>query len=309
MVRSLIRASESGWVLQNACLELRLSANSALSLRSLADQTTWLNGLPGVVIRTTPATPQLLSPSAQAASASASDPDYADQHGRGVRLTLEAPLPGPALRLTTIATLYDALPCARLQVGVQNTSAQPITIEQLLPIFADWADLTGNGRRPTRPDADRPPLSISGQTDGWAIYQHGWQSWSYTGALARGRSGRKPRSHSLRAMNQPFYSNADQVFHSWDQKTISETVALVGFPQSAPALLVGFMRAIEQGGQIALDRREGHLAAISHAEGAQLEPDEACWSEPLLIGFGAEDTLLDAYAGMVAREMGATMPA
>ncbi len=303
-MRSSISASESGWVLQNERLALHLTAESVLSLRPLADQTTWLNGLPGVVIQPTPATPQLYVPSGQQESASTSDRDYTDQHGRGVRLALETPLPGPALRLTTIAIVYDALPYARLQIGVQNTSTQPITVAQLLPILADWTDLTGHTPSPTSPDAYRPPLSIGGQPSGWAIYQHGWQSWSYSGALAPDKSDSRPRSRSLRAMNYSS-STADQVFHSWEQKTISETVALVGFPQSSPALLVGFLRAIEQGGQIALDRREGRLAAISHAEGARLEPGETCWSEPLLIGFGAEDTLLAAYAEMVAREMGA----
>lgn len=297
-------ASEHGWMLQNDFIDLRLGKNGAIILSLRNDPTTWLSGSAAAVTRFMSGEVSPYRPLELTNKGISHDASYVDRHGAGTHLDAEFTTSAPGLHLLCAIILYETLPCVRLQLGVQNDTAEPLFIEQLLPLLVDA--LTVNQANVFSDEVVRhTPLSIGGRSTGWACYQHGWQSWSYTGALLSKHAKPTPINRSLRAMHQPIYLNESQVFRSWEQATSSEALALVGFSQSFPALLVGFLRSIDQAGQILIDPRGGRLAAISHAEGKRLEPGEACWSEPLMIGFGAEENLLKQYVTMTAHEMSA----
>ncbi len=307
-MNAAIITSEHGWILQNNLLILHLGHNGSFALHSPNHQNTWLRGVPAVASRAASSTAHLHSPLPQSASIRQSDTRSHNQPASGTCLTLECDLPDAGLRLSSMFLLDDERACLQVQTGVENQAPQPVWIEQVLPVLADRAALPDEAaiNASALPDDQhhlRHAISIAGQTSGWACYQQGWQSWSYAGALAPARAAARPYNRSLRAMNQPQFAGETWLFHSWEQTTISEAVTLVGFPQTFPMLLVGFLRAHKQAGQILIDAKGGRLAAVAHAEGTKLEPGETCWSEPVLIGLGAEDELLKHYASMTAHEM------
>lgn len=289
-------------MLQNKSIALELTTSGTFIIHSRSDPATWLTSSAAVASQGPSGTPQLQRPLADTGSIIHQQTPYSDQQGTGIRLTAEFTLPNAGLRLQSDFILYDALPAIRLQVGACNVATHPIPITHLMPLLTD---ATALNQETMLSDAQisRYALSISGHKAGWACYQEGWQSWSYAGALAPGKPAPLPRSHSLRASNHPQFQGESHLFHSWGQITTSEAVALVGFPQSSPALLVGFLRAIDQAGQILIDPRGGRLAAVAHAEGTLVAPGETCWSEPVLIGFGAEAEILRHYTTMTARKM------
>lgn len=295
-------ASEHGWTLQNDVISLRLGTNGAIAISLRNDPTTWLFGSAAAVTGPLSGGVSLSRPLELAGKGISHEMSYADEHGSGARLDAEFTVSSSGLRLRCAIMLYEALPCIRLQIGIQNPTAEPLLIEQLLPLLVDAIAADQAGAFPDEA-LRHAPLCIGGKDAGWACYQQGWQSWSYTGALPPMRAGTQPRNRTLRAMHHPLYANESLLFRSWGQIAVSEALALVGFPQTLPALLVGFLRSIDQAGQILIDSRGGRLAATAHAEGKQLKPGEEYWSEPVVIGFGAEEELLKHYAAMAGREM------
>ena len=296
-------ASEHGWMLQNDVMAVRLGTNGAIAISLRSDPATWLYGSIATVTRLISGGTSLQRPSELSDQGVSHNLSYIDEHGSGARLDAEFVAAATGLHLRCAIILYEeTLPCVRLQLGVRNHTAEPLFVEQLLPLLVD-AFAAEQASAFSDEAVRHAPLSIAGSDTGWTCYQQGWQSWSYTGALPPQQAGTLPRNRGLRAMNFPTYLNESYLFHSWGQVTTSESLALVGFPQTLPVLLVGFLRSIDQAGQILIDPRGGRLVAISHAESKRLEPGEEYWSEPLVIGFGAEEDLLKQYAAMAAREM------
>ncbi|HEY7125676.1 MAG TPA: glycoside hydrolase family 36 protein [Ktedonobacterales bacterium] len=298
---SAIRAVSSGWELQNDLVTWRLTTDGAFSLRPTTSPSSWLYGTSALTIRLEHTThPKqeglaLHRPIPGSLKVTTAQDNYADSSGTGVHLEAEAALPLPGVVLLLHATLYQHSPLLRLHIGVSNSSQATIMLEHLIPALIDEAALMQ--------PAALPPLSIADKSKGWASYHQGWQSWSYAGSIAPGKAAIKPKSRTLRAMHQPFSSEVSSIFHSWEQPLINEEMTLVGFPQSLPALLVGFLRARDQAGQVMFDRQNGRLAAISHAESHALSPGESLWAEPVALGFGEEQKLLEQYARHVSNEM------
>lgn len=168
-----------------------------------------------------------------------------------------------------------------LHVEVRNTTAATLAVEQLLPLVAPsgYASLPLGALR---------------------IGQVGWGSWS--------------RAHPPR----PFYANAASapppirsplLPHRAPGGEVMAWMALLGGEGDA-CCLVGFTAGREQTGAVeVVPRGAGHtLLASAEVEGLPLEPGHALGSEPLLVAFGAEQALLDRYAGAVAGQMQARRP-
>ena len=132
-----ISTSEHGWMLQNNVITLRLETNGAIAISPRNEPTTWLYGSAAAVTHPLSGGTSLHRPLELANKAIAHDVSYVDAHGAGARLEAEFTVSATGLRLRCVIILYEALPCIRLQLGAQNRAAEPIFIEQLLPLLVD----------------------------------------------------------------------------------------------------------------------------------------------------------------------------
>ncbi len=255
---SAICAVSSGWELQNDLVTWHLAAEGTFSLHPKTNSSSWLYGTSALTTRLEPrgAVPHRSTPGSL--TVTIAQENYANGSGIGVHLEAEAALPLPGGALLLQATLYRHSPLLHLHIGVSNSSPTMIKLEHLIPALIEEAARMS----PSVPSS----FSIAGKSKGWASHDDGWQSWSYAGSLPPGKATIQPKIRTLRAMHQPFSPAISSLFSSWEQLLISEGLTLVGFPQSLPALLVGFLRETDQAGQMVLDCRNGRLAAVSHAE-------------------------------------------
>lgn len=176
-----------------------------------------------------------------------------------------------------------------------------------------WVELTCSGDTALSLEAvdvlSAPGIDLGVPAEEWSVYQNGWASWTPT--LARHLIDSlyaDPGTPAYRAMHQPHQeTETDGVISSEWVTVVTHRAA----PQSArPSLLVGFVTASDQLGEIRLRSDGSQLVARCHFDGALLAPGNAVRSETLLLRAGARPLdLLEHWADAVAQEMEARVPA
>ena len=197
------------------------------------------------------------------------------------------------LELTWLLTAGEEL---HLRLEVRNVGSRPVRIEELcvLDVTAERGGALGLGPRARN----------------WRFFQNGWQSW--TPAFARDVTDGlwvNPNTADYRTKHEPHASpgGGDVLSSEWftvitprPREDPSRT------PSPAPALLVGFVTAADQLGEIRLAVRDSFhsLCAVSHADGYPLSPGEKLSSETLVVATGEDPlALLELYALRLGKAM------
>jgi alpha-galactosidase len=273
---------------------LRLRLDGQLTLEDCRRERTWMAG--GLFIEMAPATggaqPHTYVVGRLMGLGALDDPEpFADGHGAGYRLRGTFSVPAQPLEVDLEARLYDALGCLRLGLSLRHTGREPLRLERVFPFTTGtwWG-----------PDS----LSIAGRTGGFAVYKHGWQSWSFAGGLPAGQSDPRPHLPTQVAWHHP----GGRVVHGpidGSVDVVGEEVGMLGTPGEAWAALAGFLAGEPWLGQIYFQREEGALAACALLDGSILNPGEEVALPALLLMWGSQRQLLTSYAAMVGHELGA----
>lgn len=171
----------------------------------------------------------------------------------------------------------------RVRLSVRNATSTPLRVERLLPLVAE------SGYRALPVDALR-------------MSQTGWQSWSRPHPARAWAPNAERAPPPIRAPYLPLRHPGGMV---------SPWMSVLRADDAPGALLLGFTTARRLTGVVEVaPAAEGHwLAAWADAEAHLLQPGQALDSEPLLVLWGAEQPIVEAYADAVAAEMGARRPA
>jgi len=171
--------------------------------------------------------------------------------------------------------------------------------------YRAWVELTNDGDAPLHLEVvdvlTVPALDLGAPPEGWSVYQNGWISWTPTFArhLDDGLYT-DPGTDAYRMMHQPHREPGGEEVVS------SEWVSVLAAERS---LLVGFVTAADQLGEVRIRPDGPALAARCHFDGALLPPGTAVRSEVLLVRAGSDPlALLEGWAGAMGREMGARVP-
>ncbi|MEN8182019.1 MAG: alpha-galactosidase, partial [Myxococcota bacterium] len=135
--------------------------------------------------------------------------------------------------------------------------------------------------------------------------QHGWQSWSYTGARDLDEAGTPqfPSGPWLRGLHHALPEPpADR--SGWHE---SHLVGVVGVPPDGPACLAGVLEAGQSFGLVYLRRGEGGIAVeLELCLERILEPGESYEPEPVRLALGRDaNVLLEEFADDLGRRAGA----
>ncbi len=205
-----------------------------------------------------------------------------DAHGEGITLRLSTkPRRGrPAPRL--FLTVYDNQPFATLQMEVENTTSEPLSV--------------GAFRVLATPDSGRGRLRLGRGWRDLRFYKHGWQSWSPT--------------LSLSSNDEDLPSPPPIVGYSPSEvrrgQFSSELMGVVIDPQTGGSALAGFITTADQLSQVQFDARNRGLSAVSYADGVVVKPGGSLASERLLVDMtGPPPDSLARYGDALARQMGA----
>jgi alpha-galactosidase len=279
-------------ILRRGRLEVRWGPDAELVLTDTGPGQTRVAGGPLVELATPLSAPQrrLYGLGREPVEAHPAPPArVSDAHGPGVLLERRFPVAVQPLVMVYALRLYDELDFLRLDVRLEHTGAEPITVERVFPFVTGvwW----GSGA-----------LTLCGRTGDFAAYKNGWQSWSYAGGLPPGKRDPRPHFPTLVTWHSPG-GHSPRAPASGAADVVSEEVALLGHSDLPDALLAGFMNADVWLGQIYLDRGVGALAACALLDGHVLRPGESVTLPPLLLAIGPQRDLLDSYAAVVGREL------
>ena len=138
------------------------------------------------------------------------------------------------------------------------------------------------------------------------LYQHGYQSWTPSGAVVGDSRPVYPLLRSFALMNHfvdsPFFGRRDGL--------ISSLLTLLRSTDGGPATLLGFTAQRMGLGELFYRHRGGPgLVARLDYGGKRLDPGQALEGEPLRIARGEADALLEGWAEAIAGAMGARVPA
>ncbi|MDP9236203.1 MAG: alpha-galactosidase [Chloroflexota bacterium] len=214
------------------------------------------------------------------------DQPYADELGKGRRLTLRSVLPRRGATLTREVVLYDAHPYCVTRVGVTNTRPQARAIDALHAV--------------TTPAEGRGKLQFAGDPAGWRVYRQGWQSWSPTMSL--GAAGTDLRSRPPELAPQPPLSQPGRF--------ASDDVGVLFDPIAGRSMLAGAVTARDFVTQVFVDAPARAIDARCLTDGISIDPGETLWSERILIDLvGHPNEQLERYGYALATLMGARVPA
>jgi alpha-galactosidase len=168
-----------------------------------------------------------------------------------------------------------------------------------------WVRVTHRGERPiTIETIDVLAAPIPGSSmphRAWSVYQNGWQSWSPTFARQPGNGlYTVPGTPDYRLKNQPHGEprSADTVSSEW------VAVLATRRPEDRAAVLVGFVTAEDQLGEILVRDDRSKVVARCHCDGMRLNPGESMNSETLVVWQGVDAlSLLEAWADEMGNEM------
>jgi alpha-galactosidase len=213
--------------------------------------------------------------------------------GGGAPVDLAQPTPGPGgglcsgpVQLRLLAQRDgDAL---ELGWRLVNDSAHPVMLDGV------GFEISGEGW---------PLLRESGRL---RLYQHGYQSWTPSGAVAGDRRPVYPLLRSFALMNHfvdsPFWGRRDGL--------ISSLLTLLQGGEGEPVVLLGFTAQRAGLGELFYrNRGVPWLQARLDYGGKRLRPGEILEGEPLRIARGDADGLLQDWAASIAGAMGARVPA
>jgi alpha-galactosidase len=209
---------------------------------------------------------------------------FEETHGRGLQALLQSPVDG-ALRLRLELFAYDEQPFLLFRLGITNLGRTARSVRSLSPVAAD---------------GQAGGLTLAAKPNRWRWFRHGWQSWTPTLSLSAAQQDMDVRPPVEAPAPPPEGRGV----------LASEEVAALLDPQTGRTLVLGFVTARRQWTQVRLDAGRCAIEAVAFADGAPLRPGETIWSERLLVevaGDAAE--AFDRYAGALAREMGARVPA
>ena len=213
---------------------------------------------------------------------------FADAHGEGTRLTRRFPVAIQPLVAVWAVSVYDDHEFVRIEVSLRNTGAEAVGVRRMFPFVTGswWSNIA---------------LKLRNRTTQFAVYKNGWQSWSYAGGMPMGTADLRPRQQTLVAWHSPGGADPRQPV-TGTVDVVSESVAMVGHADQREALLVGFLSAQVWLGQVYVMREEGACAAAVLTDDVMLQPGETLVTPPLALALGSQRTLLNTYAGAVARE-------
>jgi len=163
-----------------------------------------------------------------------------------------------------------------------------------------WVELRNEGDVPlyleTVDVLTAVPSDLGGPPEAWSVYQNGWGSWTPTFSrhLDDGLYT-DPGTPAYRRMHQPHWEpEVDGVISS---EWVSVLVA-------GRSLLVGFVTAADQLGEIRVGADGSGLTARCYFDGALLTPGGSVRSEVLLVRSGPDPlALLEGWAETMGREM------
>lgn len=210
---------------------------------------------------------------------------FEDALGKGKRLTLVSSLPRRGATLRREVVVYDAHPYCVTRLGITNDGA-PLSIESL-HVFSTPAE--GRGR-----------LQLTSAPEQWRIYRNGWQSWSPTMSL--GGADRDVRSAPAQLSPEAPQEGAGRF--------ASDDVGVLYDPASGRSMLAGAVTARDFITQVYVDAPGKAFDARCLADGKVVAGGETLWSERILIDVsGHPNAQLERYGDVLAREMGARVPA
>jgi len=152
-------------------------------------------------------------------------------------------------------------------------------------------------------------LGIGSAPKNWRFYQNGWQSWAPTfarhandGIWVNPNTDDYRTKHLPHALGQAGKSLTSEWFTVLDSERQKDPL------RRSPALLLGFLTAADQLGEVRLQLSDHlqfqTLRAISYADGVPLAPGEKLASETLLLTTADEPLpLLDLYATRLGETM------
>lgn len=235
-----------------------------------------------------------LRPKASNAPISAGEP-FADALGSGTRWRRTVPLEGYPLALELVVAIYRDSSIVRVEAALRNDGAEALAVRRLFPFVAGaWWGTSG-------------AIGVGGRTRGFAVYKHGWQSWSYAGGLPPGVRDPRPRVPTNVAFQLPAGRHARLPFAGARRgraDVVGDEMVMLGQAGGSAALLTGFLDARRWLGQIYADRGAGTLAAAALLDDARLAPGARIEAPPLLLALGDQTALPERYAAAVAAELG-----
>jgi alpha-galactosidase len=208
---------------------------------------------------------------------------FEDTHGRGLRAVLSQS--DGALRMLLELCVYDEQPFLLLRLGGENLGRIVRSVRSLSPVA---------------PDGPSGGLTLAAKPNRWRWFRHGWQSWTPTMSLSAAQQDIDVRPPVEAPAPPPEGRGV----------LASEEVAALLDPEMGRTLVLGFVTARRQWTQVRLHAGRRAIEAVAFADGAALRAGETIWSERLLVEV-ADDAAaaFDRYAGALAREMGARVPA
>ncbi len=172
-----------------------------------------------------------------------------------------------------------------LTLECQNSSDAPISLDAFDVLYCDTAE-NGAIKFPSASEL--------------SYFHHGWQSWSKTEIREMTVSEIPYDGDDFFEKHLPYGAPAR------DERT-SNAFTLVAKTGQESATLLGFETGANQFSQIRFQVRDEKIAnvrAVAYADGAPLEPNTTCISEPLVIFFGNAGELYKVYAQRVGNMMG-----
>jgi alpha-galactosidase len=228
-------------------------------------------------------------------------------------LLLEGLGPEPVPFMVTVRYREDGLPRRQRPVGLGEDAEGPfeLQLEHELDgggLSLSWR-LVHRGRQPVQLDS----VELEASASGWPLllepgrlrlYQHGYQSWTPSGAVAGDARPALPRLKSFALMNHfvdsPLWGRKDGL--------ISSLLTVLQGPDQ-PAVLLGFTTQRAGLGELFLrNRGEGALTACLDYGGKRLEPGAEVEGERLRIACGSPHELLEDWARAAGRDMEARVP-
>jgi alpha-galactosidase len=175
-----------------------------------------------------------------------------------------------------------------------------------------WVRLTNRGRHTVYLDTvdvlTAPGPNLGVPPEAWSVYQHGWASWSPVFARHIERSlYAEPGTPAYRDAHQPHWEEACEGLIA------SEWVSVVAGRRAKGAdgwaVLLGFVTAREQLGEIRIRSDGSEMTARCYFDGMALAPGEATSTETLLVRVGPDPLrLLEEWADELAANMAARVP-
>ncbi|MGD8555210.1 MAG: alpha-galactosidase [Anaerolineales bacterium] len=230
-------------------------------------------------------------------------------HGPCLKTEVELALPQREVELRLTFALSLEMPLLLLGFRMTNLGASPLLLDRIDLIRAGSGRVRTGLRQIMKPRESLVDRAGAGflrlhPTPGeQAFFTHGWQSWSYCGALGEG--DRFPRTR-LGRFSSPMLVNAGTPRPKDQGHFASDMFGVLGDRLSRKGILAGFLSQRQAFGslEVRLNRFDPGLRLWANADGVRLDPgasfetDQACIQ---LVELDSEDPLAP-YLEAAARE-------